>query len=225
MSDYNKAGGIAALLHAAAYLVAIGFYLWALSPIIDADPVRYLALLPAHQGVMHAWILIAYWLPALCLVVVSLAFHDRLQSDRPLLVQTTTVLGLVWAGLIIASGNLMLHDFGEIARLHARDPAQAETVWLALKTVETGLVSGNELIGGLWVGLASWAALRAGWLPRVLNVLGLLLGLVGIASIIPLSADAVIVFGPGMIVWFAWAGVALLRHGNRLKGSRRPATA
>lgn len=219
MNDYQKAGGIAALLHAAAYVVAIGLYVAVLSPIIDADPARYLAMLPGYQGVMYGWILVAYWLAALCLIVVSLAFHDRLKTGLPVLVQTATVLGLVWAGLIIASGNLMLHDFGEIASIHARDPVQAETAWLALMNVETGLVSGNELIGGLWVLLASWAALQAGWLPKALNILGLLLGVVGIASIVPASSDAVIVFGPGMIVWFAWVGVAMLRKEKMATGT------
>ncbi len=217
MNDFRKAGGIAALLHSASYVISIGLYLSVLSPVLDADPAKYLGMVSDYQGLMYGWILIAYWASAICLIVTALAFHDRLKTNRPLLIQTATVLGLVWAGLIIASGNLMLHDFGEIAKIHARNPDQADTVWLALMNVETGLVSGNELIGGLWVLLVSWVALKSGWLPKTLNYLGLLVGIIGMASIIPVSSDAVILFGPGMIAWFAWAGIAMLRDKARVQ--------
>ncbi|MGA7298595.1 MAG: DUF4386 family protein [Rhodanobacteraceae bacterium] len=215
MHDYRKAGGIAALIHSAAYLIGIGLYLSVLSPILDAEPTQYLALLGKYQGVMYAWIFIVYWLAALCLIVLALAFYERLKSRLHIGLQTATVLGLVWAGLVIASGNLMLHDFGQMAKLHAGNAGQAETVWLALMNVENGLVSGNELIGGLWVLAVSWFALQARWLPRLLHYLGLLVGLVGILSIIPSLSDVVMLFGPAMIVWSAWVGIAMLRSRSR----------
>jgi len=211
MNDYLKVGGFAALLHSIAYIVAIGLYLTILSPILDADPVNYLKLLTNYQGVMYLWILIAYWLSAFCLIVVSLAFYNKLKTSSPILLQTATVLGLIWAGLIIASGNLMLHDFQAISKMYTHDPTQAETVWLALMNVENGLVSGNELIGGLWVLFISWIALRTDWLPKAVNYIGLVTGLIGIISVIPLFSNSMILFGPSMIVWFACVGIAMLR--------------
>jgi hypothetical protein len=212
MNDLQKMGGITALIHSTAYLVGIGVYLAVLSPILDADPDQYLALLPDYQSLMYVWILIAYWIAGFCLVVVALALYDRLKVGSPAMMQVATVLGLIWASLIIASGNLMLHDFGEVAALYGKDPTQAETVWVALMTVENGIVSGNELIGGLWALLLSWVALRTGGLNKALNYFGLVIGVAGIVSIVPAFTEvAVMTFGLSMIVWFAWVGVVMLR--------------
>jgi hypothetical protein len=215
MNDLQKMGGVAALFHSAAYLVGIGLYLTVMSVIIDADPAQYVALLADYQTLLYVWIFIAYWVSGFCLVIVALAFYDRLKADLPVLVQTGTVLGLIWAGLIIGSGNLMLHDFGEVANLYAQNPAQAETSWMTLKIIENGIISGNELIGGLWVLLLSWAALRTGKLNKALNTLGLVIGVAGIVSIVPVLAEvAVTIFGLSMIVWFAWLGTILLRRSH-----------
>ena len=129
------------------------------------------------------------------------------------MMQTATVIGFIWAGLIIASGNIMLHGFGQVADIYRQNPAQAETVRLALTIVENGIVSAHELTGGVWILLLSWVAFRAGTLPRSLNVFGLIIGLAGIISIVPPLAEiAVTTFGLSMIVWFAWLGIVLLRR-------------
>ena len=127
--------------------------------------------------------------------------------------QTATVFGLIWAGLIIASGNLMLHNLGVVAALYGTDPAQAATAWTALESVENGIMSGNELVGSLWVLLLSVAALRTGGLTRTLNYLGVVLGSAGILTMIPaLATTMIMIFGPGMIVWSVWVGIVLLRR-------------
>ena len=215
MNNFQKLGGIAALLHSAAYIVGIGLYFAVLSPIIDADPGQYLILLKDYQTILNIWILSAYIVAGFCLVFVSLALYHRMKLDLPELIQAATVFGLIWAGLIIASGNLMLFDFSEVADLFVKDPAQAKTVWTTLKIVEDGIVSGNELIGGVWVLMISWFALRTKRLPKALNFFGMLIGFSGIVSVIPAIAfGAVIFFGFSMIVWFAWLGIVMLRSNS-----------
>jgi hypothetical protein len=109
----------------------------------------------------------------------------------------------------------MLHGFSEVARLYEQNPAQAETVWVTLKIVEHGIVSGNELTGGVWVLLLSWAALRTGKLNKALNLLGTAIGAAGILTLIPpLTEAAEIFFGLGMIIWFAWLGGVFLRKNS-----------
>lgn len=212
MKNLQKIGGVTALIHAAAYLIGIGLYFAVLSPIIDATPEQYVAQLAEYQTTLYLWIFIAYWVSGFCLVVVALALYERLKMGEPILMQIATVLGLIWAGLIIGSGNLMLHGFGQIAQLYATNPAQAETASLLVGIVENGLVSSNELIGGLWVLLLSWSARRTGALPNGLNYLGLLIGLSGILTMIPPFAEATqTFFGLSMIVWFAWLGLVLWR--------------
>lgn len=213
MNDLQKIGGVTALIHAAAYLVGIGLYFTLTAPIIDATPEQYVAQLADYHNILYIWILIAYLVAGFCLVAVALALNERLKMRLPVVMQLATVLGLIWAGLIIGSGNLMLHGFGEVAALYAKNPAQAETVWLALGIVENGVVSANELIGGLWVLLVSWTALQTGMLNKSLNYLGLTIAVAGILTLIPPIAEATqTFFGISMIVWFAGVGMILLRN-------------
>lgn len=221
MKNLQKMGGVTALIHSAAYLVGIGMYFAVLSPIIDAAPEQYVAQLAEYQTTLYGWIFIAYWVSGFCMVVVALALYERLKTDEPALMQISTVLGIIWAGLIIGSGNLMMYGFGQVAQLYAVNPAQAETVSLALGIVENGIVSGNELIGGLWVLLLSWSALRTDKLNKGLSVFGILIGVAGVLSIIPPVTElAVTFFGLSMILWFAWLGIILLRSGSKLPAER-----
>jgi hypothetical protein len=220
MKNLQKLGGVAALFHAAAYLIGIVMYFAVLSPIIDATPAQYVVQLAEYQNTMYWWIFIAYWVSGFCLVVVALALYERLQAGEPALMQLSAVLGIIWAGLIIGSGNLMMHGFDQIAQLYVANPAQAETALAGLGIVENGIVSGNELIGGLWVLLLSWSALRTEKLNKGLNYLGILIGVSGILSMIPPIAEgAMTFFGLSMIVWFAWLGLVLWR--SRLSASEK----
>ena len=209
MKDLQKMGGVAALIHAAAYVVGIALGVTLIFPVLDSDPGQYMAFVADNQTLMYLWNMISYLVAAVSLVVMALALYERLKAGSPALAQTATTFGLIWAGLIIASGNLMLFDLGVVADLHGKDPAQAATVWLALEAVETGIVSGNELVGSLWVLLLSLAALRTGGLTKALNYLGVALGVVGILTLIPAFTPAF--FGLGMIVWSVWVGIVMLR--------------
>ena len=224
MNNLQKWGGIAALGHAAVYLVALALGVTLMFPILDAAPEQYLKFLADNQALVYLWNLISYWGSAVTLVVMALALYERLKGRSPALMQTATVFGLIWAGLIIASGNLMLHNLGVVAALFGNDPAQAAATWTALEAVETGITSGNELVGSLWVLLLSAAALRTAGLPRPLSYLGLVLGVAGILTIIPALAETTImIFGPGMIVWSVWAGIVLLR-GSRVAATQQADT-
>ncbi|OQA13530.1 MAG: hypothetical protein BWY63_03438 [Chloroflexi bacterium ADurb.Bin360] len=212
MNNQQKMGGVAALIHATAYVVGIILGVTLIFPILNADPGQYMAFLTDNQTLMYLWNLISYWGSALTLVVMVLALYERLKSGSPTWMQMATVLGLIWAGLIIGSGNLMLSDLGVLANLYGKDPLQAETVWLALDAVEIGIVSGNELLGSLWVLLLSLVALRTGGLTKALAYLGVLLGIAGILTLVPTWAETmVMIFGPGMIVWSVWVGIVMLR--------------
>jgi len=80
-----------------------------------------------------------------------------------------------------------------------------------MATIQEALGGGNEIVGGLWVLLLSWAALRTDQLPKVLNYLGVLVGLAGILTVAPNFDVLMDVFGLGQIVWFAWLGIVMLR--------------
>ena len=147
------------------------------------------------------------------LIVLSLALYDRLKSGAPALMQVGTALGIIWAGSLIASGMVSNAGIDPVVALYARDPAQAALSWQGIESVANGLGNGNgEILGGLWALLVSLTALRAGGLPRGLNLLGLLVGAAGILSLMPGLTDLLTgVFGLGQTAWFVWLGIVLLR--------------
>jgi hypothetical protein len=141
-----------------------------------------------------------------------LALYDRLKSGAAALVQAATVIGLIWAGSLVASGMIANAGIAPVVALYAEDPSQAALTWLGIETVAHGVGNGNgEILGGLWTLLISWAALRAGGLPKGLNFLGLLVGVVGILSLLPGLTDLTGLFGIGQLIWFVWLGIVLLR--------------
>ena len=82
----------------------------------------------------------------------------------------------------------------------------------AIEAMANGLGNANgEILGGMWTLLVSLAALRSAGLPKVLNFLGLLVGAIGILTILPALNDLTGLFGMGQIIWFVWLGIVLLR--------------
>lgn|GEM_PF-1982155 len=53
--------------------------------------------------------------------------------------------------------------------------------------------------------------MRAGGLPRALNYLGVVIGVAGILTVVPALEVLGAVFGLGLIVWFVWLGIVVLR--------------
>jgi hypothetical protein len=113
MNDLQKRGGVAALIQAAAYVVGFGLALTLLAPVLDADPDQYVAFLVDNLTLVHIWHLIIYLVAGVFLVV--LALHERFEADSPAMAQTATAYGLIWAGLVIASGMLLINDAGVVA--------------------------------------------------------------------------------------------------------------
>lgn len=233
MNNLPKMGGVAALIMAATFVVGFAVFLGLLAPAGYFDegvaPAQKVAILADNQAIASISYLIAFVVFGIFLVVLALALYDRLKSGAPAMAQTGAAFGLIWAGLVIASGMVANVGIGRVVDLHADDPALAGTVWEAVETVQLGLGGGNEITGGLWVLLVGWAALRAGELPRALNYLGVALGVSGLLTVVPalevLGAVQALgfVFGLGLIVWFVWLGIIMLR-GSPRRANRTPAT-
>ncbi len=215
MKNFQKMGGISALYMAAAYVLGIvGFKLVADYSVV-VDPVAKVAFLGENQTIMTLLHLLVYVVWGVFMVILALALYERLKGSSPAMAQTATVFGLIWAGLIITSGMIFNIGMENVVDLYSTDPTQAATVWLAVESVFDGMGGGNEIVGGLWLLLISWTALRAGEFPKVLNILGLVLGVAGILSAIPaLGEIGAAIFGLGQIVWFLWLGIVMLRSNS-----------
>ena len=212
VSDLQKLGGIAALIEAALYVTGFALFLTVLDPSGYEGHAQKIAFLADNQAASYIANLLIYVVFGVVLVVLVLALHARLKNGSPAIMQTATAFGLIWAGLVIASGMIANIGNSTVVALFSEDQDQAVALWLAIITVQEALGGGNEIVGGLWVLLLSWAALRAGNLPMMLNYIGVLVGLAGILTVVPAFDVLMDVFGLGQIVWFAWLGIVMLRE-------------
>ena len=215
MKNLQKMGGIAALYEAAAYIVGMVGFLFVVDVSGVADPVKKVALMADNLAFLYILHLIVYVVWGIFMVVLALALYERLKAGSPAMMQTATVFGIFWGCVIIISGMINNSGMETVVDLYGKDPAQAATVWLGIDSVIEGLAGGNEIIGGIWILLVSWAALRAGELPRILNYLGVAVGVAGIISVVPALAEIFIfIFALGQIVWFIWLGIVMLRSSS-----------
>lgn len=214
MKNLQKIGGIAALIAAATYLVAIGLALSLLAPMLDSalNFGQFMTFLMGNQTLIFIWHLTMYMVNGVFLVILALALHERLKAGAPDLAKAATVFGLIWAVFVFASGLITNYGLNVIMDLYGKDPAQAATVKIVLDMITTALDSSDRLLGCLWVLLVSWAALRARGLPKALNIFGLLLGGAGLMSTAaPVLKELGLTFGFGIIVWWVWLGIFMLR--------------
>jgi hypothetical protein len=208
----QKVGGLAALYLAAAYLVAMPYFLVFVKYQDVVDPAGKVALLLGNHGSMQAMYLITYVIFGIVLAVLGLALYARLKDRSPILAQAATAVGLIWAFVLVASGMIFNAGMAAVVGLHGTSPAEAGAVWQAIEPVTEGLGgSGGELLGGLWVLLVSVAALRTGGLPKLLNWLGVAIGAAGVLSVVPVLKELGMAFGLLQIAWFVWLGIVMLR--------------
>lgn len=212
MKTLQRLGGISALYLAATYLIGIVMFLVVLDYPSLTTPDQRMALNVDKQTIIFASNLLMYVVFGLLLIVLMLALHDRMKSGAPALMQMATVVGMIWAGLLVASGTVANAGLALVVPLYASNPSQAATTWQSVEVVVNGLGFANgEILGGLLTLLVSVAALRTGSLPRWMNILGIFIGTAGTLSIIPGLTGLTEAYGLSKIVWFAWLGVTLLR--------------
>lgn len=213
MKTLHKSGGIAALYMAISHLIGIVIFLVILDYLSITDPAQKVALNVDKQMVVFSTNLLMYVIFGFALIVLSLALYDRLKSGTPALMQVATAVGIIWAGSLIASGMVANAGLATVVALHAKDPAQAVLTFQGIEAMANGLGNANgEILGGMWTLLVSLAAVQTIAFPKTLNILGLLIGAVGIITIFPALNALTGLFGMGQIIWFTWLGIVLLSN-------------
>jgi hypothetical protein len=213
---HRRAGGVAALYLALALLGAIPYFLLVVDYPGASTAADKVALVVDNYASMYAVYLATYVLFGIAVGVLALALHDRLRVDGPVAVRVATLIGLLWSFVLVASGMVFAYGMTTVEALAATDRAQAVVTWQAIEPVALALGgAGGELLGGLWVLLISLVVLRGRGLPKALGWLGVLVGVVGLASVVPPLHDASVAFGLLEIVWLVWLGLVLVREQTR----------
>jgi len=209
----RRASGFAALYLAAALVAAMLYFLVGTNMPSVTDPGEQVQLLVDHQLGLHLMYLIAYVAFGLVLAVLALGLHERLAGIAPATSRVASVVGLIWAGVLVASGMVFIVGMNSVVDLHSTDPAAAVVAWQAIYPVTLGLGgAGGEVLGGTWLLLVNLVALRGHALPTWLSWSGLIAGSAGIISTVPGLAAVAVLFGLLIIVWLIGLGVTLLRE-------------
>lgn len=95
MTSIQRAGGLAALLIAASYVVGLALYSTLLNPAGADTPAKQLAYLADHETALLIVTMIIYLGAGVALVPLSLGIHDRLKAAESSTVQVATVFGLI----------------------------------------------------------------------------------------------------------------------------------
>lgn len=208
----QKIGGASAILEGLIYIVAFIIYGAILVyPDATASATERLNFLTENHLTFSLLTFTSYILFGIVLVVLVIAIHHRLKTYSLVSSQITSVFGIIWAGLVIASGMIDNISLNSIIEMGSKDPENAMLVFSATNIITEGLGGGNEIVGGIWVLLLSLTALKGVFFSKPLIFLGILVGVAGILTIYPLDIFKE-VFGIGQIFWFLWIGIFMIRH-------------
>ena len=77
--------------------------------------------------------------------------------------QVATVIGIIWAGSLIASGMVANAGIAPVVALYAKDPAQAALTWQGIESVANGLGNAQWRNPGRPLDAAGQPGRAAGW--------------------------------------------------------------
>ncbi len=210
MSGLRVPSGLSAILLGLIYIAAFVYFGAFFSYPVSGTPEEKMRFLSDHQLQVSVVYFSIYVLFGVFLAIVVVGVHETLKKASPPMAALASIFGVVWVGLVIASGMIFNIGLDQSIRLLDESLDTAFSLWRTVSVVADSLGGGNEIVGGVWVLLVSLVALKALVLSRMLNYLGCLVGIAGIATIYP---DEVFteVFGLSQIIWFIWLGLVLLR--------------
>jgi len=207
----QKIGGVCAILEGFIYIVAFLIYGAILVyPDTNASVSERLDFLTENHLIFSLLTFTSYILFGILLVVLVVAIYHRLKTHSPIRSQIISAFGIIWAGLVIASGMIANISLNTVIEMGSKAPENAMLVFSTTNIITEGLGGGNEIVGGIWVLLLSLTAIKGHLFSKPLNFLGILVGVAGILTIYPLDLFTEI-FGIGQIVWFLWIGIFMIR--------------
>ena len=208
--DLDYVSGLCAILLALIYIAAFIFFgaFWAYPYSAEAaDQIRYLSDNHFLIGFIYFSI---YALFGVVLSVLVLGLYEKHATLKTHLVSKLgTLFGVIWIGLVIASGFISVIGLESVVELASTNIERAAETWEIVMLLTESLGGGNELVGGIWVLLISLSNLSSNLFSKWLNYLGLFVGGAGIATVYPDDIFTEI-FGVSQIVWFVWIGCSFI---------------
>ncbi|MDR6982238.1 hypothetical protein J2X32_000846 [Rheinheimera pacifica] len=205
-----RSGGLAAIGMALCYIGVAVIFFGLLSVPSDIDTLGRILYLQQEYHLVASGYGIGYLLFGVLLAILLQALQQALPDRHSAVAGLAERFGNVWIMLMLATGMAALIGLDMIFRLVDSAPEQALALYHSRNLITEALGGGIELVGGLWVWLLSIAGLQQQRFAKALHLLGLLVGSLGILTVlhaVPYLKDA---FGLLQLIWFIWLGAALL---------------
>lgn len=209
-----KAGGFAAIGMALCYISVAVIFFGLLSAPPGTDTLGRIQYLQQEYTLVATGYGIGYLLFGVLLAMLLQTLQQAVPNKHAATAALADRFGNVWVVLMMASGMAVLIGLDKIFRLAASEPVQAVALYHSSGLLTDALGGGIELVGGLWVLLLSIAGLQQQWLPRAVHLLGLLVGSLGILTVLHTAPYLKEAFGLSQLMWFIWLGVLLLSSGT-----------
>jgi hypothetical protein len=214
MKNLQKAGGICSLISSATYIFAMALILSILAPFADTNFSfqEYISFVTVNKTIIYIWHFSMYFINGICLTVLVVALYERLNNGSPYMAKIASVFGFIWAVFVFLSGLVNIFGSETVITLYAKNQNQAEILKQTLETISMSIDHSDKLLGCLWVGFVSIAALKNRILPKIANIFGIVMSIAGlIGIIIPSLLTVSYVFGVGIILWWLYIGIFMLR--------------
>lgn len=210
----NTVIGLISLTQGLLYVFGFWLLILFMQPIFNeqASPISQLNFAIEHKLIYQFWMTCIYIVFGLLLIPMAIGINDllprRLQAS--LLARTALTLALIWAAMLISCGMIAVVGIETIAQ----QDEKSVVFWQLTKLIQQSLGGDIEIVGGIWVLLISFMALKGGFFTPILNYFGILVGVFGILSLVPNLKDAAALFGMAQILWFVGVGLILIFSGR-----------
>ncbi|MEE2025953.1 hypothetical protein [Alkalimonas mucilaginosa] len=209
-TSFMRLGGIATIGMALCYVSMFVIFFGLVSAPAGLDTLGRIEFLQQGRLLFAISYSLGYLLFGILLAISLQALQQAIPNKQAALAGLADRFGWIWVTLMMATGMTYLIGLDRLIQLANTDPIQAEALFHSFRLITSALGGGIELVGGLWVLLLSIAGLKQQWLPKALHLLGLLIGTMGILTVlhtVPYLKDA---FGLLQIIWFSWLGIVLV---------------
>ena len=213
MKGNNKIASASAFTGAFLYIIGIVYFVFILK---YSDALVYseklILILENIVSVSIIYFLI-YTFFGIVLITFSLKIYTSLRCENDFTAKFILSLGLIWSGLLIASG--MIFNFGvySISEIYPHNPNQAVIIFSTISIISEGIGGGNEIVGVLFRLLISLVIYKYNVFTKSIANIGLIAAFAGIASSIQVFSEITNgIFGFSQIIWFLMFGIHFLKE-------------
>lgn len=207
----NKTAAYISFGLAFCYIIGFVCLFTLFSPLVEGklSKIETLSFYLSNKLSLQYWHLTIYVLFGVQLVPLILILKNQFQKTT--LNNFNSIVGYIWASLVISSGFIFTIGIEKISQIQL-DSDDQYVLLTSIQIVQDALGGGVELLGGIWVLCIGLLALRVKLFNRLFNFYSLLVGAIGIMTVLPLFHSLGGAFGILQIGWFIWLGSLMWRN-------------